>query len=171
MVLLASWHDPCRRPPCRIIPSPGSPGPANLWFVMREGPRDPGWIAEEFSQYEGDYHLMWSAESAYNYILGRPSPTRYVHQYPLYTCGYATPEMVDTLRVDIEDHHPLIVDTSPTNRRVPPLDPAARGEVAEAAEACALSPEMVALKDDIWATYQEIGRLPSTGWIVYQARR
>jgi hypothetical protein len=113
---------------------------------------------------------MWGAETAYNYLSGRPSPSRYVYQYPLYACGYATPEMAATLRADIERARPLIIDTSPTNRRVPPLDPARRSEVPELGEECALAPDMVALMDEIWETYRAVGRLSGTGWIVYQPR-
>lgn len=143
---------------------------ANLWALLRDGPRDTGWIVDELAPYEGDYLLMWGAEAAYNYLSGRPSPTLYVYQYPLYACSYANPEMVNSLRGDIERRRPLIVDTSPTNRRIPPLDPAARQKVVGQVDACALAPEMEALMDGIWETYREAGRLSRTGWIVYQSR-
>jgi len=150
---------------------PGLITSANVGAFFREGLRDTGWIADELSPYEGDEVLMWGAEAAYNYHSERPSPSRYVYQYPLYVCGYVTPAMVDSFRADIEGHLPLIIDTSSTNRQVPPLDPQTRAKVAELGEACALSPGMVDLMNDIWDTYREVGRLPTTGWIVYQPDR
>lgn len=136
--------------------------------VVEQGPRDATRWTVELSPYPEEILLMWGAEASYNYFSARPSPSRFVYQYPLYTCGYATPEMVESLAADIKEDRPLIVDTSPTNRRVPPLDPSARAGIPELEEECALSPEMASLMDGIWATYREVGRLPSTGWIVYR---
>ena len=147
------------------------------WVVLRsarqvlvQGPRDATRLTVELSPYPEEILLMWGAEASYNYFSGRPSPSRFVYQYPLYACGYAMPEMVDRLAADIARAQPLIVDTSPTNRRVPPLDPTVRADVLELQEECSLSDEMLSLMDSIWNTYREAGRLPSTGWIVYERR-
>lgn len=136
--------------------------------VIRAGPRDPRVVKRELAPYPEQTLLMWGAEVSYNYLSERPSPTRFAYQYPLYACGYSTPDMVHTVWVDIVRRHPLILDTSPTNRRVPPLDPSARAEVRELQEDCALSPAMESLMEAIWGSYREVARLPNSGWVVYQ---
>ncbi len=109
---------------------------------------------------------MWGAETAYHYFSGRPSASRYVYQYPLYVCGYATPERIAEFGRRVFEARPLIVDTSSTNARVPALDPLLRKGVLELAEECALSPDLVSLMERLWAEYHVVGRHAETGWII-----
>jgi hypothetical protein len=75
---------------------------------------------------EGSYLLIWGAEAKYNFLTSRPSPTKYVYQYPLFTPGYMNDAMVQELLNDIVEKKPLIIDASARNRRVPPLELDAR---------------------------------------------
>jgi len=92
--------------------------------LMTTGPRDAGAIAQEIVSVGGETEalLMWGAESAFNFLLDIPAPTRYVYQYPLYTCGYTSGERLGELAMDIRESLPLIVDTSSSNALVPPID-------------------------------------------------
>lgn len=67
------------------------------------------------------YLLFWGAETALNFHTRRPSPTRYVYQYPLYKEGYVTEEKVCEFLDDILLNKPaLIVDTG--NPETPMFD-------------------------------------------------
>lgn len=60
----------------------------------------------------GDEILLWGAEASVNYFLRRKSPTRFVYQYPLYTKGYVSEQMILEFLDDlIRKRPPLIVDT------------------------------------------------------------
>ncbi|HZW04662.1 MAG TPA: hypothetical protein VFF68_12090, partial [Anaerolineaceae bacterium] len=60
----------------------------------------------------GDRVLNWGAETVVNLMTGRPAPTRFVYQYPLYTRGYTRPELFAELVADLEANPPkLIVDS------------------------------------------------------------
>jgi hypothetical protein len=113
---------------------------------------------------------MWGAESAYNYISGVPSPSKFVYQYPLYTCGYGTEDRIFELRSAIQAFRPLIVDTSSTNLRVPPIRRSLRETIRELQEECALAPDMEALLVELEEGYVAVGTLPHTGWQVYRPR-
>lgn len=70
-----------------------------------------------------DYVLVWGFEPSINFVSGRRSPSRYVQQYPLLTRGYVTTEMIRQFIADLEQRPPeLIIDTSPVNTIVPPID-------------------------------------------------
>lgn len=61
---------------------------------------------------EDDPVLAWGAETVINLMTGRPSPTRFVYQYPLYTRGYTQPALFEELVADLEKNPPkLIIDT------------------------------------------------------------
>ncbi len=71
----------------------------------------------------GDYVLVWGADVSINFVSQRRSPTRFMHQYPLFTRGYETPEMIGEFLAEMKAHPPaLIIDTSPVNNHVPPID-------------------------------------------------
>ncbi len=75
-----------------------------------------------------DYVLVWGAEAAVNFVTHRKSPTRFVYQYPLLHTGYVTEDKIQLFLDEIKVNRPrLIIDTSSTNKIVPPLDPA-RGD-------------------------------------------
>lgn len=60
----------------------------------------------------GDKILLWGAETTINFFTQRVSPSRFVYQYPLYTKGHVTEEMVVEFLDDLIRHPPrLIIDT------------------------------------------------------------
>ena len=65
-----------------------------------------------------DYMLIWGYRPDVNFLSGRPTPTRFIHQIPLYTVGYATPQIFAQLLSDLQKNPPkLIIDTH--NNRMP----------------------------------------------------
>lgn len=61
---------------------------------------------------EEDSVLIWGAESEINFHTQRPSPTRFVYQYPLYEDGYTNLALVEEFMEDIIQNQPrLIIDT------------------------------------------------------------
>lgn len=69
-----------------------------------------------------DFVLLWGAETVYNYLSNRKSPTKYVYQYPLFNKKYNQNELKIFL-LEIKKHQPmLIIDTSSTNELIPPLN-------------------------------------------------
>lgn len=59
-----------------------------------------------------DYVLLWGAESGINFVAQRPSPTRYVYQYPLYQAGYVSDMHIAEFLADLEATPPrFIIDT------------------------------------------------------------
>jgi hypothetical protein len=74
-----------------------------------------------------DYVLIWGTEASINFMAGRPSPTRYVYQLPLYTRGYSESDQVAEFLGDLQRNPPaIIVDVSADDPRFPPIDPEAR---------------------------------------------
>jgi hypothetical protein len=72
---------------------------------------------------ETDTVLVWGAEPEINFFANRPSPTRYFYQYAFYTPGYAAKPRIEEFERAIGQHPPaVIVDTSPANPYIPPLD-------------------------------------------------
>lgn len=136
------------------------------------GVRDARPIAQEITAIGGtnDTLLMWGAETTFNYLLGVPAPTRYVYQYPLYMCGYTTPEKVDELAASIRRAGPLIVDTSRGNGLVPPIDAGDRESWRPGMEGCSLTEAMENLLTELGTTYEAVGTMPSTGWTIYARR-
>ena len=63
-----------------------------------------------------DAVLVWGYHPEINFLSGRPAPSRFIHQIPLYTVGYATPQVFAELLADLQKTPPkLIIDTD-TNR-------------------------------------------------------
>ena len=76
-----------------------------------------------------DYVLLWGAETKYNFLTGRKSPTKYTYQYPLLTRNYDTTNKIQEFINEIQENKPkLIIDTSATNSRIPPLDYSKRNQ-------------------------------------------
>lgn len=118
--------------------------------------------------------LFWGAESAQHFLLGAPSPTRYVYQYPLYDCTYAQPDMVAEFMGDIVQHQPLIIDTSATTGRVPPIDPerraawmAASPSFQERTAGCPFPDSFAPLFSYLRTHYVEAGSYGAQAWPVY----
>jgi len=122
---------------------------------------------------DGDYLLMWGAEAGVNYLTGAASPTRYVYQYPFYTCGYSSAEMIDEFLGDIARNKPLIVDTSSTNEVIPPLDSKERKawkyvpKAGYAAEPCPMNPKMKDVFEYIDRNYELVDSAGQPGWKIY----
>ena len=56
--------------------------------------------------------LLWGAESMVNFYTQRPSPSRFIYQYPLYEHGYVDDKMIKEFLQDLIINPPqLIVDT------------------------------------------------------------
>lgn len=74
-----------------------------------------------------EYVLVWGAEAGLNFLLQRQSPTRYVYQYPLFPSNPRYETAAEEFCRDIGARDPaFIVDTSPSNDRIPPIDRQAR---------------------------------------------
>ena len=115
-----------------------------------------------------DYVLMWGAESVINFMTNRPSPSRYVYQYPLYTIGYQSQEIVDEFLQDIEAKRPVIIDTSPTNSAIPPIADVEQRDWVSGRDYLGLSPEMDVLLAFLGANYEPVARIMPPGWVVYE---
>ena len=124
------------------------------------------YISESTS--EGDYVLMWGHEAAINFAAHRLSPTRFVYQYPLYYRGYQSPDIVAEFLQDIMVNKPvLIIDNSPSNGVIPPIDPLERQHWASASRSYELLPEMDSLFDYISSEYRLTGTVGDAQWPVY----
>ncbi|MEQ9618319.1 MAG: glycosyltransferase family 39 protein [Deltaproteobacteria bacterium] len=130
---------------------------------------------EKIRKYTKDenYLLMWGAESSVNYVTEIKAPTRYVYQYPLYTCGYYTEEMINEFLDDIAQKKPLIVDTSMTNELIPPIDDNERKQWINAGgntRDCLLSPKMDDVFKFINSRYEPVDVISKNGWTLYKYR-
>jgi len=137
---------------------------------LENGSRDAFERAADLTQYDEEYLLMWGAESTFNFLADKPAPTRYVYQYPLYTCGYVSPSMVEEFREDVASKLPLIVDSSSSNPAVPPIDVEARSVWSENSDNCALTAPMLMLLTFIGDHYELAGRMFYTGWPIYRVQ-
>lgn len=113
--------------------------------------------------------LMWGAESAVNFLSERRSPTAYVHQYPLYTSGYTKPEMVLGFLRQLQAQPPtLIVDTSSSNKIIPPIDE--RRNRWRPQSGYAPGAEIDLVTEWVRDNYLRIVRLEPYGWVVWRRR-
>jgi hypothetical protein len=122
-----------------------------------------------------DYLLMWGAETSYNFLAERRTPSRFVYQYPLYTCGYVTEAMIAEFLDGISRHKPLIIDTSSTKPPyVPPLNAddratwAGQAFAGDAAESCGVSPQMADVFAFINAHYRAAEVVQPEQWVIYR---
>jgi len=121
-----------------------------------------------------NYLLMWGAEASYYFFTKMRSPTRYVYQYPLYTCGYHTDEKIQEFLDDIARTHPLIVDTSATNEDTPPIDNNERSKWKDTASpewksaGCKLYPKLDEVFDYINSRYKFVGYTEKNNWKIYK---
>lgn len=119
-----------------------------------------------------DAVFVWGSHTEILYLAGRRAPSRFVYQYaPLYTRGYATPELVDELLADLRARRPaLILDASLESFVTPPLDRAAlRSWVSPDAQYAPL-PDLERVVAFIESTYERAGVEPATGWPVWRPR-
>ncbi len=144
----------------------------DLLRVLTGGPESDPPLVEYIIRHtsEEDYLLVWGAETTYNFLSGRPSPSRFAYQYPLYSCEYRTPDMVDEFYWGIAERHPMIVDTSSTNLRVPPIDPESREAWNSRYGGCALNYPMDEVTGYLDAEYRLVDEIEPEGWYVYTFR-
>ena len=64
---------------------------------------------------QADYVLVWGFHANINFLSGRLAPTCFIHQIPLYTVGYATPQIFDELLSDLQKKPPKLIIDSRTN--------------------------------------------------------
>jgi hypothetical protein len=66
----------------------------------------------EWNTQPEDTVLIWGSQSTLNFLSERKSPTRFVHQKPLYKVGYTTPALIDEFLSKLEAEPPeMIIDT------------------------------------------------------------
>ena len=137
----------------------------------------PSPVVQRIQSYttQDDYLLMWGAETSYNFLAKRRTPSRFVYQYPLYTCGYVTDAMIAEFLDDIARHKPLIIDTSSTKPPyVPPLNAQDREKwdgqafAGDAAESCGASRRMADVFAFIDAHYRVAEVVQPEQWVIYR---
>ena len=123
-------------------------------------------IAE--STVAGEYVLIWGAETSVNFAAQRRSPTRFVYQYPLYTRGYQSITLIQEFLDDIVTNKPvLIIDTSPSNELIPPIDPIARTEWNLVDENYDVLPAMDSVFDYLVSNYRPQAKIGQDQWSIY----
>ncbi len=139
--------------------------------LRADGPwnRAAAWIRQ--STTEEDYVLLWGAEANLNFAARRQAPTRFVYQYPLYARGYHNAGHVEEFLRQVSRNAPaLIIDTSPSNPDIPPLD-AARRKSWHPGKRYAVLPAMGEVFDYIRSNYTRTSkRLGPHRWPVYVKR-
>lgn len=113
-----------------------------------------------------DTVLMWGTQTGIYFLSGRASPTRYVHQIPLWNNRYATRERIEEFLGDLQDKKPvLIIDT---RLRSMPLvyqegNPEACGQA---------KPDIPQGMERVYAyicgNYKPVKVLEPDGWVVYR---
>jgi hypothetical protein len=112
--------------------------------------------------------VVWGAESTVHSLANRVAPSRFVYHYPLFTAGYAAEAIVGEFDADMEQRRPrLLIDTSTTNRDVPPLDPSRRAAWRAETPGYAISPSLDAALDRLLTHYRPAGAVGQPGWPVY----
>ncbi len=125
----------------------------------------------ETSTSADDYVLMWGAETSLNFVTHRRSPSRFVYQYPLYTPGYQDGGMIEDFLGDIKRTPPtLIIDTSPSNEFIPPIERSAREKWVLSSKSYRMLPEMEVVFEYIAANYVLEERIGQNQWLVYARR-
>lgn len=112
-----------------------------------------------------DRVLLWGAEPLVNFLSGRRSPSRFVHQGPFYMSGYTTPALAGELLAELEQNRPaLIIDVgdrdTPFANRVPE-----KGCTFVEGE---LPAGMAQIFEYICAHYRLEGTVGPAGWKVYR---
>jgi hypothetical protein len=121
----------------------------------------------------GEPVLLWGGETALNWATGRPSPTRYTYQYPLFTASYAATPLLNDFLAAIRRNPPrFIIDTrdAPGSENVIPLDETVRNVWLSDRPKFVVTPEITALLDFFKANYTEIGAVRADGWKVYRLK-
>ena len=61
------------------------------------------------STLETDYVLLWGSQTMINFVSGRDSPTRFVHQKGLFRSGYASPQISAEMLNDLSTKKPVLI--------------------------------------------------------------
>lgn len=119
-----------------------------------------------------DTILFWGAEASINFMTKRQSPTRFVYQYPLFTGGYQTSDMISEFQKDLLISKPIIIiDAWRGTDKIPPLDFYERlGWKSPWYPQYKVLPEMEAVIEYIHANYEQIDELGIEKWRVYRLR-
>lgn len=126
-----------------------------------------------------DFVLFWGFESTYNFAAGRMSPTRFVYQLPLYVRGYTNPERIEEFRSGLLERKPrLIIDPSPSDPLVPPINSAERATWKRIdcwanpsrEPKCIFLPELEQIASSIITDYSYVGTIGPDKWEVYELR-
>jgi hypothetical protein len=116
---------------------------------------------------EADVYI-WGAETALYVAARREAPFRLVYPYALHTMNYAPDALVSELRSGLNTNPPtLIIDSSPTDSGVVPLDPTKRARWQ--ATTHALDSAVAALCDELFARYEYVGLIGGV-WPMYRLR-
>jgi hypothetical protein len=126
-------------------------------YVLRTtGPRDPV--------------LVWGGAVEVNFVSGRPSPTRFPYQLPLFLPGYQSGALFDSLLRDLQEQPPaLIVDATNTLPEVPSLTQAQRQQFRDSRRGRML-PEADAVFTYICTHYELADTVGPLQWPVYARR-
>lgn len=118
---------------------------------------------------EGDPVLLWGGEVTMNFVTGRKSPSRFCYQYPLLTNGYRSQALVEEFLTELSENPPtLIIDTSSTNERVPPLDAHDRESSYQPQEKYGPGTELDPVFNFIARNYSWTETVDSSQWRIYR---
>jgi hypothetical protein len=119
----------------------------------------------------GDAVLLWGATAGVNFATGRPSPTRYVYQYPFLIPGYQRPSMIAEFVDDLRRNKPaLIIDAARETGSggTPPLGSEERrawqGANGPSPIVESMNPVFALVSED----YTLVGTTGPQGWPVYR---
>jgi hypothetical protein len=118
----------------------------------------------------GDPVLVWGDDVEVNVVSGRPSPTRFVYQLPLFLPGYQSAARFNEFLHGLEQRPPaVIVDASEVVSEVPPIAAADRQKYRDSKRG-RLLPEADAVFGYICTHYQLAGKVGPREWPVYVRR-
>ena len=99
---------------------------------------------------------MWNAESAYNFMSRRRSPTRFVYQYDLYK--YSDRKNETEFLDDILTQKPKLIVLTATDQKISDHHFAYR------------SADIDALMGQVQALYAQVRADQFPGWVIYQLK-
>jgi|GEM_PF-943196 len=112
-----------------------------------------------------DAVLIWGSQSTINFLSERKSPTRFVHQKPLYQAGYTSPTLIEEFLSKLETAPPeMIIDTYHPSTPFVAVDDAGN---------CSYPPkrhpqEMDSVFEFVCTHYHRVDYLGKDHWLVLQ---
>lgn len=121
-------------------------------------------------QTSGEEHvLVWGGEPLVNFLARRRSPSRFVYQHPLYDSTYQNRQMIEEFIGEFISNKPaLIIDISPSDSFIPPVDPASRLKWKLGGGSSKILPEMDKLFTYISSNYEFATAVGPWQWPVYR---